>query len=350
MATVPAATAGGLTPGAGCGQSASPQAIERVMETHFRSTVAGPSADYSPAWRDAKLSMRLLNHMSPLMLGIIQRPGSDADLGQRKEALKFMLGSADALARVMSEQLALTPVTKEYDRIELNSMLTHIIGRIWQGATAENQQQQVDDLLRTVAGVFSDAQFLSKQEGRAHLMMNKVGYLRVDSEETMATRLRVSMHQVALRFFEAITDERLGNGRGANFTFGKKKPEVLVAMLADFDHVVESVLLNHEFSSSLSNDQRTGVMQAWIRQASEIYRAEYVARTLRVIEWFRAGQSVSKDEYSSRFVKASGMLGEVLDKVSAVTTETMTDLITVAGFDIRPGTPDEVELMSNAVR
>jgi len=310
------------------------QAIELAMEKHYRTTVGGPSADYSPAWRDAKLSMRLLNHMSPLMLGIIQRPGSDASLDARKNALKFMLGSADALAKVMSEHLAMTPVTKEYDRIELNSMLTHIIGRMWQGSTADNEQQQIDDLLKTVAAVFSDTEFLAKQQGRAEMMINKVGYLRVDSEETMSTRLRVAMHQVALRFYEAIADERLSNGRGRHFTFGRKKTELLADMIASFDKVVQGTLLDYEFSASLSNDQRTGVMQSWVRQASEIYRAEYVARTLRLMDWFREGQQISREEYSLRFTTASGKLEEVLDKVSAVTNETLQDLIAVAGFDM----------------
>lgn len=350
MAAVPTSPAGGVMHGAGAGRELPARAIEQAMEVHYRTAVASPSADYSPAWRDAKLSMRLLNHMSPLMLGIIQRPGADANLTDRKEALKFMLGSADALAKVMSEQLALTPMAKEYDRIELNSMLTHIIGRIWQGSTAENQQQQVDDLLRIVAGVFSDPQFLQKQQARAHLMMNKVGYLRVDSEETMETRLRVAMHQAALRFYEAVSDERLGNGRGQIFTYGKKKPQVLAAMLENFDQVVRGVLLNCEFSGSLSNDQRTSVMQSWIRQASEIYRTEYVARTMRVISWFRAGEDVSKNEFSQRFSKATGMLDDVLQKVAAVTSETLADLIAVAGFDMHPSQAVDVDTMSQSVR
>lgn len=334
----------------GANRTNSARVIEQVMETHYRSAMAGPSADYSPAWRDAKLSMRLLNHMSPLMLGIIQRPGADASLDERKDALKFMLGSADALAKVMSEQLALTPLAKEYDRIELNSMLTHIIGRIWQGSTAENQQQQVDDLLRTVGGVFSDRQFLEKQHARAQLMMSKVGYLRVDSEETMETRLRVAMHQATLRFYEAVTDERLGNGRGQIFTYGKKKQHVLAAMQDNFAGVVSVLLENCSFSISLSNDQRTGIMQSWIRQASEIYRTEYVARSMRVIAWFRDGEQVSKDEYSQRFTRATSMLDEVLQKVATITSETLADLIAVAGFDMHPPQLAEVEYMSQSVR
>jgi len=90
----------------------------------------------------------------------------------------------------------------------------------------------------------------------------------------------------------------------------------------------------------LSNDQRTTVMQSWIRHASEIYRSEYVASTQRVMDWFRAGEATSKEEFEKRFARAITTLPDVLKKTRGVTLETLADLVAVAGFDGVPELSD----------
>lgn len=309
------------------------EVVKAVMAQHFRAA-AGDSKDlYSAAWKDANVSIRYLNHMSPLMLGIIQRPGTNASMEERKAALDFMIASTDALAKVMSDRFGVSPAAKDYDRVELNSMLSHIVGQIWEKSTQENQQARVDDFVRTVAAVFADPEFLNQRQVHAELMMGKMGYQRVDSPETMQTRLQLAMHQATLRFFEGVTDERLMNSKGLSFTFGQKKAAVVSAMQADFAGAMNAFLTDTKFAPALSNDQRTVVMQSWIRHGSEIYRAEYVASTQRVMDWFRAGQAISKEAFEARFAKASASLPDVLQKARAVTVETLSDLVSVAGFD-----------------
>lgn len=333
MASLPAnaAPAGGVTafsaPQAGSG------VVQQVMERHFRSALDDSKDVYSAAWKDANVSIRYLNHMSPLMLGIIQRPGSNANMDERKGALNFMVASADALAKVLSDQFGVSPTAKAYDRVELNSMLSHIVGHIWEKSTAENQQSRVDDFVRTVSAVFSDPDFLNTHQAHAGLMMSKMGYLKVDSAETMQTRLQLAMHQTTLRFFEGVTDERLRNAKGLSFTYGQKKAAVVSAMQQDFSAAMHTFLADMSFAPALSNDQRTVIMQSWIRHASEIYRAEYVASTQRVMDWFRAGQAVSQEEFEKRFARATNTLPDVLRKARSITVETLSDLVSVAGFD-----------------
>lgn len=310
------------------------------MERHFRDAVNDSKVNYSTAWRDAKVSIRYLNHMSPLMLGIIQRPGTNASMDERKGALQFLVSSTDALAKVMADRLAVNPDAKAYERVELNSMLSHIVGKIWEKSTPDNQQAQVDEFVRTVASVFGDQEFLATQQAQAERMMSKIGYLRVDSPETMHTRLHLAMHQATLRFFEGVTDERLRNTKGLSFTYGQKKAAVVATMQADFSNAMAAFLAEMTFAPVLSNDQRTTVMQSWIRQASDIYRSEYVASTQRVMDWFRAGQAVSKEEFTKRFARAINTLPDVLKKTRGVMLETMTDLVAVAGFD---GVPEHAD-------
>lgn len=327
-----AAPAGGMKTQP-AGASPAQAVIGAAMERHYRSAADDSKSDYSQAWTDAKVSIRYLNHMSPLMLGIIQRPGSNASMDERKSALDFMVTSTDALAKVMADRLAVNPNAKAFERVELNSMLSHIVGKIWEKSTHENQQSQVDEFVRTVASVFADATFLKNHEQHAQRMMGKMGYLRVDSPETMQTRLQLAMHQATLRFFEGVTDERLRNGRGMAFTYGAKKAEVVAAMQADFSGAVEAFVSGMAFAPSLSNDQRATIMQSWIRHASEIYRSEYVASTQRVMEWFRAGQAVSQEDFEARFARATTTLPDVLKKTRTITLETLSDLVAVAGFD-----------------
>lgn len=337
MASLPAnaVQAGGVTPAAAGAPAprVTVQVVQHVMEQHFR-TAADDSKDvFSAAWRDANVSIRYLNHMSPLMLGIIQRPGTNASMDERKTALNFMIASTDALAKVMSDRFGVNPAAKAYDRVELNSMLSHIIGTIWEKSTPENQQTRVDDFVRTVASVFSDPGFLNSHQAHADLMMGKMGYRKVDSPETMQSRLQLAMHQATLRFFEGVTDSRLQNNKGLAFTYGQKKAAVVAAMQADFAGAMDTFLTDMTFAQALSNDQRTTVMLSWVRHASEIYRAEYVASTQRVMEWFRAGQGKSQEEFEKRFARATKTLPDVLSKARAVTVETLSDLVAVAGFD-----------------
>lgn len=334
-----AAAAGGMTTQP-AGASPAQATIGAAMERHYRSVADDSKLDYSPAWTDAKVSIRYLNHMSPLMLGIIQRPGTNASMEERKTALDFMVTSTDALAKVMADRLAMSPSAKAFERVELNSMLSHIVGKIWEKSTPENQQSQVDEFVRSVASIFGDAAFLKSQEKHAERMMGKVGYLRVDSPETMQTRLQLAMHQATLRFFEGVTDERLRNGKGMAFTYGQKKAEVVAAMQADFSEALGAFVSEMSFAPALSNDQRATVMQSWIRHASEIYRSEYVASTQRVMEWFRAGQAVSQEDFEARFARATKTLPDVLQKTRTVTLETLSDLVAVAGFD---GVPEHME-------
>lgn len=309
------------------------EAVKTAMEQHFRAAAFDAKDLYSTAWKDANVSIRYLNHMSPLMLGIIQRPGTNASMEERKAALDFMIASTDALARVMSDRFGVSPNAKPYDRVELNSMLSHIIGQIWEKSTPENEQARVDEFVRMAAAVFADPGFLAQRQDHAQMMMGKMGYQRVDSPETMLTRLQLAMHQATLRLFEGVTDERLMNSKGLSFTFGQKKSALVSAMQADFSAAVNTFLADTTFAPALSNDQRTVVMQSWIRHASEIYRAEYVASTQRVMDWFRAGQAISQEAFETRFAKASASLPDVLQKARAVTVETLSDLVAVAGFD-----------------
>lgn len=337
MAALPAVAdpASSLTPAAAGGSSpvAPAEVVQKVMEQHYRSAADDSKDQFSAAWKDANVSIRYLNHMSPLMLGIIQRPGTNASMEERKVALDFMIASTDALAKVMSDRFGVSPNAKAYDRVELNSMLSHIVGQIWEKSSVENQQARVDDFVRTVGAVFGDPEFLNQRQAHAALMMSKMGYQRVDSPETMQTRLQLAMHQATLRFFEGVTDERLKNSKGLSFTYGQKKSGVVSAMQADFAEAMSAFLTDMNFAPALSNDQRTVVMLSWIRHASEIYRAEYVASTQRVMAWFRAGQDISQAAFEKRFAKASSSLPDVLLKARAVTVETLSDLVFVAGFD-----------------
>lgn len=343
MAAVPTNTLTGPvgavgTVGAARSASAPPRvsavdAAGRAMSAHLRSVLADSKVDYSPAWKDAKVAIRLLNHVSPLLLGAIQRHDAPEDAGSHKAALDFMLGSTEVLARIMSEKMSLSPASAEYDRIELSSMLTHMVGRLWEKSSADTAQRDIDDLLRTVATLFSDADFLKRHQGTAERMMRKVSYARVDSPETMETRLRQSMHQAVLRLYEGVTDDRVSNGKGACFTYGLKNAEVLAQLRDGFEAMMGAFLERMTFSDSLSNDQRTGVMQSWIRHASEIYRAGYVTRTQRLMGWFIDGKLQSVDVFQARFIEAKATLPEVIQKTGEATLIALGDLAEAAGFD-----------------
>lgn len=334
MASLPANN-GSVTSSAGTSLSAS-QVLGATLERHYRGIATESRVTYSPAWKEAKSAVRMFNFMSPLMMGIIQRQASPIGGENRHAALSYMLDSTDKLAKVMAERLSETPAQADYERIELNSTLAHLVGRIWETAPAGAEEAQVDDLLRTVVTVYGDRAFAQRHGVAAARMMDKVSYQRADTPETMATRLRISMHQAALRFFEGVTDPKLSNGRGQSFTFGLRKAEVVAQIITGFDALIGEVLLNYEFSESLTNDQRTGIMQTWVRIASDIYRSEYVGNTRRLMDWFLAGKETSADEFKQRFERAKGMLADVLQRSGHAAGESLSDLISIAGFDGLP--------------
>jgi hypothetical protein len=309
--------------------NADPAALIAALQLHFRSKLQDSAVTVSPAWKQARLAIRLLNHLSPLLLGVIQRPGSDATLQERRNALDFMTATTDALSKVMAERLAPSQTLGEYDQLELNSLLAHLVGRLWTEA-AGDPQGRIEDLLSTVSGLYADSDFLNRRHALANSMMQAGGYLKVDSPETMETRLRISMHLAASRFYEAVADDRLGNGKGLIFTYGKGKMEVVKVLLATFDQVMARIFRECQFSSVLSNDQRTSIMQSWMRNASDICRGEYVAETMRVMTWFRAGERESREEFHKRFAEAKAFLPRTMSKVLDVSTQTVIDLIRVS--------------------
>lgn len=309
---------------------AAAKAISAAMQTHFRDKINYVPSNYTLAWKDAKLSIRFLNHMSPLMLGVIQRPGSSADLSERKAALTYLNLSTDALASVMSSRVAPNQNIGLYERVELNSMLSHLVGKMWESSGNADPQKNIDELLLTVASVYSDEAFLNRHNQVAALMLNAGGYARVDSPETMASRLSLSMHQVCMNFYQAVTDPRLQGSKGAYYTYGKSRVELVKDMLQAFDEVAAQMVVQHRFSESLSNDQRTTMLQAWIRNAASIFQGEYVAQTIRHVDWFREGQKESHEKFLSRFEEVKKALPAILKKTGEVTLETINDLIAVA--------------------
>lgn len=336
MASVPSVPGSGVT-------VAGRVAVDKIMDAHYRDAVKDSKIDYSPVWRDAKLSIRHLNTISPMLVSVIKRQGAFAPFEKRMEALEFMVSSVDSLAKVMAEGLADTPDGKKYDRIELTSMLGHVVSRIGESAPDDQEQHQIDEMLRTVVGVYGDEKFKERHSGTAHLMMEKIGYLRVDSAETMSTRLRVAMHQASLRLYESIVDERLSNGRGVYFTYGLTRTELLSSIGADFNGMIEDFVGAADFAPVLSNDQRAIIMQSWIKQASEIYRAEYVVNTLLMMDWFKAGETISKDEFRERFARAKASLPGVLERTREAAGKSLSDLARFVGFDGIPAAVEQQE-------
>jgi hypothetical protein len=305
--------------------------VTAVMQAHYRDALNDSKADASPVWRDAKAAMRLLKHMAPLIMGVIQRPGSSADIKERKEAVDFLISSTDALAKVMTERLAPNQDIAEYDRLNLTATLTHTIGSMWEKSAKDlDPQKKIDELLVSVSALYSDEAFLLRRTALTQDLMTLVDYLKVDSPEVMEDRLRQSMHLATMRLFESTGDDRLSNGKQFYFTYGLSRVELVDRMAKSFEAAAVTLLQARSFSPSLSNDMRTSIAQSWIRNASEIYCSEYVARTMRLMDHFKEGSKVSNSEFKARFAQAKAMIEDVLDKASAVTTETMKDLIAVA--------------------
>lgn len=302
------------------------KAIETVLSAHYRDALKDSKVNYSAAWQDARVSIRFLNHMSPLILGVIQRQTGADDIESRKQALAYLATSTATLSKIMAERLAPNQQVKHYDQVELNNVLTHLVGRLWAQSQQSDPQKSVDDLLRTVAALYADPEFLGRHKAIADMMMAFTSYQRVDSQETMENRMRMSMHQATMRFYEATVDERIGNGKEVYFSYGLKRTEVVALMLETFDKVTAEAFAGVRFAELLTNDQRTAIMQTWLRTASDVFRAEYVARTIRIMDWFREDSA----SFRARFEKAKTMLPDVLQAAAATTTETMQDLIVVS--------------------
>lgn len=317
------------------------QAVGAALERHYRDVLTDSKVDLSSAWSDSKIAIRHFNTFSPVLLALIQRPDPEPSIEQRRERLDYMANAIEALSKVMSGAFGQSVTdAKRYDRIELTSALSHIVARQVAQAPAEQEQNQVKDLLLTVASLYSDPAFEQRHRSTAALMMDKVAYLPATTPETMEARLRTSMHQAALRMYEALSDERVGNGKGDYFTYGLKKVELLGKLTEGFTEVFNVFVSIAEFSPSLTTDQRTTVLQSWIRQGSEIYRAEYVAATARLMTWFKEGLAVSKDEFKSRFDKAKASLPEVIKRTNVNAARTLAELADFAGFDTFPEVPD----------
>lgn len=315
------------------------------MARHYRGVLDESKIHDSPAWRETKLAIRHLNTISPLLLSLIRTHGPGQSMEERMRSLDFMTKSVDSLATVMSERLAASADGKQYDRIELTSMLSHVVGGLAETAPAEQEQERIDDLLRTVAGMYASEEFAARHGRTAKLMMDKIGYLRVECPETMEARLRMAMHQASLRLFDAVSDERLSNGRGVFFHFGLKKTELYAKLVAEFQEFIGGFLGTAIYSPSLTNDQRTSVMQSWIRQAGDLYRTEFISNTVMMIDWAKAGLKISEAEYKTRFASAKGSLDGVFERVRTNSTETLNALISTVGFD---GLPPAVEPESQA--
>lgn len=301
--------------------------IYDAMAMHYRDQMSDSKLDYSPAWKQAKVSIRFLNHLSPLILGIIQRPGSSADPSARKEALSFLTASTDALAAVMAKRLAPNQDVGLYERLELNSMLAHMVGLMWEKSAHDDPQKSIDELVKTVDSLYADQGFLTTHTQLAEELMRFAGYRAVDCKETMESRLRHSMHLAALRFYDGVTDERVCS-RGTPFTYGQARTQVVAQMMEGFDATMKDLIGQTVFSEMLSNDQRTSLLQSWVRNASDIFRSEYVAQTGRLMQWFQE----KPDEFKDRFAKAKTMLPDVLLGTRKVTLQTMQDLIAIAEY------------------
>lgn len=294
------------------------------------------------------MSIRFLNHVSPLLLGVIQRPGSNADIEARKDALTFLTTSTDSLAKIISTSLAPTKEVKEYERLELNSTLSHVVGNLWERSARQDPYEQIDELLVTVTGMFSDAQFLAANEKIASRMMDLAGYRKVDAPETMESRLRISFQNAVMGFYQAAIDRRICNSKGDPFTYGKPVKYVVLELANAFDRIVGNLVMRHEFSDSLSNDQRASVMQSWMRNAAEIVRAEYVAVTERGIDWFKAAEKLPGGAFSERFNQVKASFGQAIMAVENFTEETMSDLIAVGNMHASTPKSDYSEALSSA--
>lgn len=352
-ATSPPASSTSAAPGSNTASgvpSSYSKSVRAAMQVHYRDQIHDSAVTFSPAWKDARTSIRFINHLSPLLLGVIQRPGSSADIGERKTALAFLTSSTDALSKVMADRLAPNQPASEYELLELNSMLTHLVGKMWEKSVKQDPQHNIDQLLMTVADIYADPDFLHRHDAVAERMVQLSGYLKVDSRETMDTRLRLSLHQAAMRFYNGVADDRLSNGKGMVFSYGVPKVEVVKRMATSFDGVMAGLVESNRFADSLSNDHRTTVMQTWMRNASEIFEAEYVAQTIHLMDWFRAGQAMSGEEFSSRFAQTKALLPDVISKVVEVTSETMRDLIAVAQYQGEHPGEDMSEAITSAPR
>lgn len=333
------------------------QAVQEAMRLHYRDQLSDSIVSYSPAWKDAKIAIRFLNHVSPLLLGVIQQPGSSADISDRKDALTFLTTATDALAKVMSQALAPSQEIKEYERLELNGLLSHVVGNLWEKSARQDPQKKIDSLVKTVAGMYQDKAFLEQHSATAQRMMDAGGYRKVDSQETMASRLRLSMQTAVMKLYSGVVDERVSNHNGDPFTYGLARIDVVKKMSASFDEMFTDLISRNQFSPSLSNDQRTSVMQSWLRNAADIYQAEYVAKTIRGIEYFRSGERADQpgqpgasDQFTTRFVQVKASLDKVLVLVAAFTAETMTDLLEVANIQAEHPKADHSEVLSSAPR
>lgn len=315
------------------------EAVEAAMGKHYRDAMTDSRLDYSSAWSEAKIAVRYMNFLSPLLLGVMRQSGGTSDLEANKTSLQFLAGSTNALAEAISGHLSKYPQLSLFEGLELQSTLAHLVGRVWERSSPATAQDTVDQMLKTTVALFADNDFQKRNQSQAQTLCKAGGYRAVDSEETMASRLRVSLHLATFRLLEAVLDERLGNGKGDIFTYGLR-PEAIVSKLAQrLDQMLSELFARTQFHDDLTNDQRTVLVQAWTRQAGEIMGGEYVARTRRLMDWFRAEPGA----LTSRFAMAKASLPTVVDEVSDFAAQTLRSLVDMVGFSSMSSMPVERE-------
>lgn len=296
--------------------------LQMALDRHYRA-VGDSIISGSVAWKEGRSSIRFLNQITPMIIGVL-RAGGSTDARTVKESLDYLITTTDSLSKVMAKAVSSNPDLERQEIVELNSIVSAFAGKIW--ADKDGGQDRLDQLLRLVSTLYQDESFAAKHTELAHEMM-EAGYRRADTPESMESRLSNSLHIARAKLFSATTSKVISSAAGVTFMYGKPAVELYKALCETFNTVVANLIGKNRFADNLTNDQRAGLMQVWVRHAGDIFLNEYIAQTQRKMDWFRAGEAESKQEFLRRFAEVKNSLHATLEAAGIVTLDMMACVI-----------------------
>ncbi|MDE2099852.1 MAG: hypothetical protein KGL39_21545 [Patescibacteria group bacterium] len=311
--------------------------VMRAVRAQYRQRPAEPMMEaHSITWRSARASIRHLNYLSPMINAIIAAPGALSSNEERLTALNFLSTHVRVLSANATEAAGVGQPQRITERVELEDTLSHVVADLWVKAAGADPMQRIADFGHFVQDAFSNPKFIEAESVHTDALMSAINYRRVDSPETAESRIRLSLHQAAFRLYEAVVDTRLCGTKSAKpFLYGQPSASALTAQLnASFQGAFARTVREVHFVEALNNDQRTTMMQAWMRVSSQIFASHYVARTIQEREWILEGMSVNADEMNRRIRSVQAKLPEVLAQCAEIAHSELSELITIADFRV----------------
>lgn len=269
-----------------------------------------PVAGTHPAWADTRIAMRHLNNVTPLLLAVAAQ-GLDA-----RDTVPLLMGTTSALADIIGAEVCKGAGRKSLgktERLELESLLHQSVGLI-----AERHPSDVaGSLKRFVEGfraLYTDPAFAAAQAGAAAALMEIGGYQAVDRPETMESRLAQSRHTAHLRLHDAVMDDRLLSSAGTLFSYAHDPLEVASRLLTRFDEMIAAVSAPLMANDELTNDQRTAVLQGWMKHGSALMAGKYLSYALRANAWLADGKALGEADHKARWKTVERSFDEMIAK------------------------------------